>query len=90
MLSRNDSMCIFPLNIHFLLSAYDITNMESPLTMVLHGFIIAIVIYLLLRFALGQADEVAQSRAILFGLLSASYMIVFGHGLPNKVNPNLM
>ena len=63
--------------------------MEGPLTMVFHGALIAVVLYLLMKFALRQSDKKALTRSVLIGLLVSIYMIVFGHGLPNRVNSNL-
>jgi len=58
--------------------------------MLLHGAVMAVVLYLVLRYGLGNSLMVAQSRAILVGLLAASYMVLFGHGLPLKVNKHLL
>lgn len=63
--------------------------MESPLTMVLHGALIATVLYLVMKFMLGQSDIKALTRSVLIGLLVSAYMIVFGHGLPKHINSNL-
>jgi hypothetical protein len=62
---------------------------EGPLTMVLHGALVAVVLYLLMKYVLGQSDAKALTRSVLLGLLVAVYMLVFGHGLPNRVNSNL-
>jgi high-affinity Fe2+/Pb2+ permease len=64
--------------------------MESPLMMLLHGAVIAVVLYLVLRYGFGNSNMVAQSRAILVGLLLAAYMIVFGHKLPTQINKKLL
>jgi len=63
--------------------------MENPLIMVLHGALIATVFYLVMKFMLRQSDIKALSRSVLIGLLAASYMIIFGHGLPKHINSNL-
>ena len=62
---------------------------ESPPMMVIHGAIIAGILYLVMVYALQQLHNVALSRSILIGLLSAAYMILFGHGAPTKLNPDL-
>ena len=62
---------------------------EGPLTMVCHGALIALVLYLLMKYLLGQSDVKALTRSVLIGLLAATYMIVFGHGLPKRLNNNL-
>jgi hypothetical protein len=60
--------------------------MESGLTMVLHSVIIGIVLYFVMIFGLGQDSNVAENRSILIGSVVLIYMILFGHGLPTKIN----
>jgi hypothetical protein len=60
--------------------------MESGLTMVLHAVIIGIVLYFIMIFGLGQESNVAENRSILIGSVVLIYMILFGHGLPTKLN----
>jgi hypothetical protein len=60
--------------------------MESGLTMLLHSVIIGIVLYFLMIFGLGQDSNVAENRSILIGSVVLIYMILFGHGLPTKIN----
>jgi len=62
---------------------------EGPLIMVLHGGIIAVVLFVVMKYILKQSDAKAISRSVLCGLLAASYMIIFGHNLPTKINANL-
>ena len=62
---------------------------EGPLIMVLHGGIIAVILFVVMKYILKQSDTKAMSRSVLCGLLAASYMIVFGHNLPTKINTNL-
>ena len=64
--------------------------MEGPLTMVLHGAIIAVFLYLVMKFGLKQSESMAMSRSVLIGLLAAAYMIIFGHKMPGKINSALM
>ena len=61
---------------------------ESPLTMVFHGFLIA-VSSLFIMMMLNSSWSRALARSTLLGLLTASYMIAFGHGLPTRLNPEL-
>jgi hypothetical protein len=63
--------------------------MENGLSMVVHSFIIALVIFVILFFLLKQSKNVAVDRSIFVGSLVLLYMILFGHGLPTKVNSNL-
>jgi len=60
--------------------------MESGLTMLLHSVIIGIVLYFIMIFGLGQDSNVAENRSILIGSVVLIYMVLFGHGLPTKIN----
>lgn len=60
--------------------------MEGPLTHVIHAFIITLVLYVLMKFALRQSQTMALNRSILIGALALVYMILFGHGLPTRIN----
>jgi hypothetical protein len=60
--------------------------MEGPLTHLFHAFIITLVLYVLMKFALGQSQTMALNRSILLGAVALAYMILFGHGLPTQVN----
>ncbi len=57
--------------------------------MLLHSLIIGIVLYLLMVYALGQKQIVAENRSIVLGALVLIYMVVFGHGLPTSMNKDL-
>jgi len=54
--------------------------------MVLHSIIIGIMLFVFMIFGLGQQNEVAERRSILIASLVLIYMILFGHGLPTKLN----
>ena len=54
--------------------------------MVVHALVIGVVLFVLMKFVLKQSDEVAERRSILIAALALIYMIVFGHGMPTKVN----
>jgi len=60
--------------------------MEGPLNHVFHAFIITIILYVLMKFALRQSQTMALNRSILIGALALAYMILFGHGLPTHIN----
>jgi len=60
--------------------------MERGLNMVLHSAIIGIVLYIFMVFGLGQQTIVAENRSILIASGVLIYMILFGHGLPLKLN----
>jgi hypothetical protein len=63
--------------------------MESGLTMLLHSAIIGIVLYLIMVYILKQRQVVAENRSVLLAAAVLIYMIVFGHGMPNKINKDL-
>ena len=54
--------------------------------MVLHSAIIGFILYFVMIFGLGQQQAVAENRSILIASVVLIYMIVFGHGLPGKIN----
>jgi len=60
--------------------------MERGLVMVLHSVIIGIILYLIMVLGLGQQANVAENRSILIASVILIYMILFGHGLPLKIN----
>jgi hypothetical protein len=60
--------------------------MERGLDMLLHSVIIGIVLYVIMLFGLGQSPIVAENRSILIAACILIYMILFGHGLPMKIN----
>lgn len=64
-------------------------KVERGLEMVLHSVIIGLILYMLMVFVLKQKEEVAENRSILIAAFLLIYMVVFGHGLPNKINKDL-
>jgi hypothetical protein len=60
--------------------------MEGSLTHVFHAFIITVILYLIMKFGLKQSQTMALNRSILIGAIALIYMILFGHGLPTRVN----
>lgn len=63
--------------------------MESGLTMVLHSVIIGIILYIFMTLVLKQKEKVAENRSVLISAFALIYMVVFGHGLPTKINKDL-
>lgn len=63
--------------------------MESGFMMFIHASIITIILYVIMKYILKQSISVAQDRSILIGALTLVYMILFGHNLPNHINPNI-
>ena len=54
--------------------------------MAVHSIIIGFVLYCVMLFALGQPSNVAENRSILIAAVVLIYMILFGHGMPTKLN----
>lgn len=63
--------------------------MESGLTMLLHSAIIGVILYIFMVYVLKQRQAVAENRSIVLAAIVLIYMIVFGHGMPTKVNSDL-
>jgi len=63
--------------------------MEPGRIMLLHSVVIGILLYLFMLFILGQTQSVAENRSILLAALILVYMMLFGHGLPTKINKQL-
>ena len=62
---------------------------ERGLIMVLHSVVIGVVLYLLMVFVFNQNTKMAEYRSILVAAIVLIYMILFGHGLPTKLNKDL-
>ena len=63
--------------------------MESGLTMLVHSAIIGVILYVVMVYILKQRQVVAENRSIVLAAVALIYMIVFGHGMPTKVNKDL-
>jgi len=64
--------------------------MERGIMMVVHSLMIALLAYGVMVFGLKQSTIVAEDRSVLLGALLLVYMVMFGHGLPVKINKNIM
>jgi hypothetical protein len=62
---------------------------ERGLIMALHGIMIAVLAYLIMVFLLKQSTPIAENRSVLLGAVVAMYMVLFGHGLPGRINKNI-
>jgi hypothetical protein len=58
--------------------------------MLLHSAIIGLILFVLMRFALGQSVAVAEDRSVLLGAVVLVYMVLFGHRLPGAINRNIL
>lgn len=60
--------------------------MEQHWMMVVHAALIGLILFVVMVFGLRQQNEVAERRSILIASVALIYMILFGHGLPFKMN----
>ena len=54
--------------------------------MLVHSALIGLILYVSMVFGLGQQPLVAENRSLLVASAVLIYMILFGHGLPVKIN----
>jgi hypothetical protein len=62
---------------------------ERGLNHVVHSVVIGAVLYAIMTLLLKQSPGVAENRSICIAAAVLIYMIVFGHGLPGRINPQL-
>ena len=62
---------------------------ERGITHLLHSAIIGVVLYLILLYVVKQSSSKAENMSVLVGGAALVYMVLFGHGLPTKINSNL-
>ena len=60
--------------------------MDTVLSHLFHSIIIAVILYIIMKFFLQQSETMSLNRSILIGALALIYMILFGHGLPTHIN----
>jgi hypothetical protein len=63
--------------------------MERGIVMVIHSVIVGVLLYIIMIYGLGQRHIVAENRSIVIAAFVLIYMVMFGHGLPNKLNTDL-
>jgi hypothetical protein len=63
--------------------------MERGTTMLMHAVVIGAVLYVAMVYGLKQDENVAENRSILIAAVILIYMVLFGHGLPTKMNENI-
>ena len=64
--------------------------MERGLVMVFHSIIIALILFFIMFMLLKQPRHIAEDRSVLIGAIALAYIVLFGHGLPNRINRNIM
>jgi hypothetical protein len=65
-------------------------NHERGINMLMHASIFAIVCFIFMRFSLKLSQPKSEDRSICLGALVLLYMLLFGHGVPNRINKNLL
>jgi len=58
--------------------------------MLLHSLLIGLLLYVIMVFLMKQPTRIAEDRSVLLGALLLVYMVLFGHGLPKRINRNIM
>jgi len=57
--------------------------------MLMHSVLIGVILYVVMVYVLKQRQAVAENRSIVLAAVVLIYMIMFGHGMPTKVNKDL-
>ena len=57
--------------------------------MVMHSVVIGVALYAIMTLLLKQSPGVAENRSILVAACVLIFMIVYGHGLPGRINPQI-
>ena len=52
----------------------------------MHAVLLAVVVFLVLRYVAGQSNAKSVNNSVLVGVVAMVYMLVVGHGLPNLLN----
>lgn len=64
--------------------------MSNSFSHVFHASIIGVLLYVVMKYGLKQSCDVAKDRSILIATMALVYMMLFGHKLPGKINPNIL
>lgn len=64
--------------------------MERGIMMAVHSLLIGLFSYAIMAYLLRQAKSVAEDRSVLIGGIALVYMVLFGHGLPTRINSNIL
>ena len=62
---------------------------ERGLMHLLHSAVIGVILYLVLVYGLKWSAGKSENMSVFVGGLALVYMVMFGHGLPTKINSNL-
>ena len=62
---------------------------ERGLMHLLHSAVIGVILYLVFVYGVKWNSMKSENMSVLVGGLALVYMVMFGHGLPTKINSNL-
>jgi len=65
-------------------------SQERGIMHLLHSIIIGIILYLVLTYIMNFKPGRAENLSVLVSGLAMVYMVLFGHGMPTKINTNLL
>ena len=60
--------------------------MVEPLNHLMHAFLLALLLYIIMLFILKQSQTKSLNRSLLIGAMALIYMILFGHNLQTRIN----
>ena len=63
--------------------------MERGIIMLGHSLVIGLILYVFMLYVLKQRAGMAEDRSVLIAAGVLVYMVLFGHGLPNRINRNI-
>ena len=55
----------------------------------MHALLLAVIVFLVLRYVAGQSNTNSINNSVLVGVVAIIYMLVFGMGVPNFSNLSL-
>jgi hypothetical protein len=64
--------------------------MERGIIMIGHSLVIGLLLYVFMLYVLKQRAGMAEDRSVLVAAAVLMYMVLFGHGLPGKINRNIL
>jgi hypothetical protein len=65
-------------------------HQERGFTMLMHSLVLAAIAYCVMTWGLGESPYVAEDRAMLVLGAALLWMVLWGHGMPGKLNHNVV
>jgi len=60
--------------------------MNQLVDKLLHAGLLSVIVFLVLRYVLGQSNSKSTNNSVLVGVVAIVYMLVTGRGLPQLLN----